>query len=396
MKVMRLEFSILSAVLLSLGAAIALGLTRFSYAMLLPPMRADLDWSYLLAGSMNTANAVGYLCGAVLAPFALKGIGPQRTLLVVAGIASALMFLVLLSTDTYFLLAQRFSAGVSSALIFVAGGLLATKLSSDNLSRSGLILGIYYGGTGLGIVLSAILVPLVLHCAACLASHQSWQVAWAALGVVCVLFWGALFYPARKISYTLPKAVEGVGFDVFSFRYALLAYMMFGAGYIGYMTFIIALLRENGVSDAGASLFYSLLGISVVLSSRLWHRLLDKYKGGQALSILTGLLALFCVLPVFYQSQLAAFVSGIGFGGVFLSVVASTTALVRHNLPQAAWSAGISAFTTAFAIGQIVGPVFVGWVSDRSSGLQTGFLASGLILFIGSVLAVRQRPLVRD
>ena len=39
----------LTAFALSLGAAISLGLTRFSYALLLPPMRADLGWSYFLS-----------------------------------------------------------------------------------------------------------------------------------------------------------------------------------------------------------------------------------------------------------------------------------------------------------------------------------------------------------
>ena len=45
---------------LSLGAAISLGMARFSYGLLLPPMRDDLAWSYTLAGAMNTANALGY------------------------------------------------------------------------------------------------------------------------------------------------------------------------------------------------------------------------------------------------------------------------------------------------------------------------------------------------
>ena len=38
------------ALALSLGAAVSLGITRFSYGLLLPPMRADLGWSYALAG----------------------------------------------------------------------------------------------------------------------------------------------------------------------------------------------------------------------------------------------------------------------------------------------------------------------------------------------------------
>ena len=53
---------------LSLGAAISLGMARFSYGLLLPPMRDDLAWSYTLAGAMNTANALGYLLGAMALP----------------------------------------------------------------------------------------------------------------------------------------------------------------------------------------------------------------------------------------------------------------------------------------------------------------------------------------
>ena len=54
---------------LSFGSAIALGLTRFSYALLLPAMKADLGWSFAQAGAMNTANALGYLLGALAFPF---------------------------------------------------------------------------------------------------------------------------------------------------------------------------------------------------------------------------------------------------------------------------------------------------------------------------------------
>src|SRR5689334_12306682 len=53
---------------LALAAAVSLGLARFAYALLLPPMRADLGWSYFLGGAMNTANAAGYLLGALAAP----------------------------------------------------------------------------------------------------------------------------------------------------------------------------------------------------------------------------------------------------------------------------------------------------------------------------------------
>ncbi len=55
-------------------------------------------------------------------------------------------------------------------------------------------------------------------------------------------------------------------------------------GYIGYMTFVIALLREQGASGGAVTLFYALLGLAVVASSRIWAGLLDRARGGQALA----------------------------------------------------------------------------------------------------------------
>ena len=65
------------ALALSLGAAVSLGVTRFAYGLLLPPMRDDLGWSYTLAGTMNTVNAVGYLLGALLTPVLMRRAGPS-------------------------------------------------------------------------------------------------------------------------------------------------------------------------------------------------------------------------------------------------------------------------------------------------------------------------------
>jgi hypothetical protein len=62
-------------------------------------------------------------------------------------------------TDAGALLLQRLLAGAASALVFIAGGLLAARLGTVQPQRSGLVIGLYYGGTGFGIVVSALLVP---------------------------------------------------------------------------------------------------------------------------------------------------------------------------------------------------------------------------------------------
>ncbi|MFN4103117.1 MAG: YbfB/YjiJ family MFS transporter, partial [Tepidimonas sp.] len=178
-----------------------------------------------------------------------------------------------------------------------------------------------------------------------------------------------------------------------AFAPSLAGYALFGVGYIGYMTFVIALLRDRGTPAAEITLFYALLGVAVMASSRLWAGLLDRHRDGQPLARLNALLGLATVLPALTHAWPVLLASGLLFGAVFLSVVASTTALVRHNLPAARWAAGISAFTIVFAAGQIVGPAVVGWIGDGPGGLERGLVFSAGALWLGALAAWRQRAL---
>lgn len=384
------------ALALSLGAAVSLGITRFAYGLLLPPMRSDLGWSYTLAGAMNTVNAFGYLVGALSTPVLLRRWKGSRVLLIGSLLASIFMAGSGFFVDSAPLLLQRFLAGLASALVFVSGGLLATRLGAQAPGRSGFLLGLYYGGTGFGIVLSAVMVPLVLERAALLPHGWAW--AWWVLALACLLATLVLVWPARVLDTLETPATShspsmGRSFRWQDFSFGLMGYGLFGVGYIGYMTFVVALLRERGASGLSITVFYALLGLAVVASSRIWAGLLDRYKGGQVLALLNALLGLATLLPAITSNELMILLSGILFGAVFLSVVASTTTLVRHNLPPSAWVSGISGFTVVFAAGQIIGPTVVGWIADGPGGLSRGLVYSALALWLGAALAWRQRPL---
>ena len=395
---------LLLAAALSLGAAVSLGITRFAYGLLLPTMRADLGWGYTLAGAMNTVNAVGYLLGASATPWLLKRFAAVRVLVLGSLLASVFMAGSGFFTDAPSLLVQRLLAGLASALVFIAGGLLAARLGALAPAHMGLLLGVYYGGTGVGIVLSAVLVPAMLHAASGVAHGWAW--AWWGLAAACLAATSVLAWLGRRLQVltsaplSVIQAAPERRFKWRDFASGLAGYLLFGMGYIGYMTFVVALLKEQGASVQAITVFYALLGASVMASSRLWASLLDRYQGGQALALLNALLGAACVLPALTAAWPLVLLSGVMFGGVFLSVVASTTALVRHNLPQSQWAAGISAFTIVFAAGQIVGPTVVGWIADGTgggndlAGLQRGLVFSAAALWLGAAVATRQRALV--
>lgn len=387
---------LVTALALALGAAVSLGLARFAYALLLPPMRADLGWSYFTAGAINTANAAGYLAGALATPLLLAR-HPAKPVFVggalLAAITLALHALVRADAALY---ALRFATGVASALTFVSGGLLGAQLASvpavREAGRTGLILGLYYGGTGIGIVVAALAVPPITT----VDRASSWPWAWVALALVCLFFAEIMRRQApdafgRSATTQRTDAGRRSRMPLRRFAFALAGYFCFGLGYIGYMTFIVQLLTLYGVRGREVAALYALLGLAVIASPFLWARLLDRHRDGTPMLVLNGLLALATLLPVATDARWALVLSVAGFGAVFLSVVASTTALVRHNAPPEAWSGGIAAFTIVFAVGQIVGPSLVGWIADRGGGLTSGLAASTAVLAVGAVLAAAQR-----
>ena len=380
---------ILRALSLSLGAAIALGIARFSYALLLPPMRADLHWTFAEAGTLNTSIGIGYLVGALAYPSVSRRVSANRLFL-----CGCILISISMATPGIFygynaLLAQRAACGVFSAAIFISGGILASRLATVHAQQSGLVLGLFYGGVGLGITLSALVVPATL-------GGYGWQAAWVGLAITSALC-TALAWPAAA---EMPEdhGTKQVAADdhpgLPMGRYALLmaAYCLYGVGYIGYMTFVIALLRGSGLSNSVVTGFFVVLGLAVAASGKVWAGMLHRARGGGAFAFFCCLLSLATLMPAVMSSPVAAFASGIVFGGTFLSVVASTTAFIRYNLPPAQWPAGISAFTVVFAAGQIIGPVALGVISD-GVGLSRGFIYSAGMLLAAGLLAVGQKPL---
>jgi hypothetical protein len=132
------------------------------------------------------------------------------------------------------------------------------------------------------------------------------------------------------------------------------------------------------VAPARITLFYALLGVAVLLSARLWAGLLERARGA-ARWLLNALLGLAALLPALTGWWPALLLSGLMFGGVFLSVVASTTALVRHNLP--AQLGGRHQRLHHRLRGRADRrPTVVGWIADGPGGLVRGLVFSALAL----------------
>jgi predicted MFS family arabinose efflux permease len=374
--------------ILSLAPTVSLGIGRFAYALVLPDMRDTLGWSYSAAGFMNTINAAGYLAGALMASDLIKRFGLSAA--VRWGTMAALVSLALCALSGNFVILSfaRLLAGFGAAVAFVAGAALAAIIAQAQPARANFLLSLYYAGPGLGILSSGLIAPFVLQA----FGPGSWWIVWWAMTLLAILLTVPLLLAPLDADAGIASAVSD-GFTPWPVLIYLVGYFLFGAGYIAYMTFMIAYVRDAGGGAAAQSAFWCLLGMSAFVTPWLWRRVLARNRGGFSTAIILGVNALGAAVPLFGHSALLLTVSAVVFGVSFFAIVGSTTAFVRFNYPPAAWPKGIAAMTISFGIGQTLGPAAVGAITDTFGSLSYALNASALMLAVGAIAAAFQRRL---
>ena len=380
---------VLVALGLSIGAAVSLGFSRFAYALLLPPMRTSLHWTYVEAGGMNTANAAGYIFGSMFAAWFSKRLGIKNTFLWSMAV-SAFALVGSGLVDSYGALATlRFVGGLSTATLFIVGASLATAVNAGRSpSWSALLVAVYITGVGSGIVVSGLIVPPILaHVGA-----AGWQLGWLWLGALSFALM-ALAVPALQAVPLQPgRDADALPVsEALSLWPTFAAYAFFGAGYVSFMTFIIVLLQQQGSSAATAATFWVVLGAASVVGTLAWGRLLKNVNGGKGLAVVS-LVLLVGALPVLVWPGLAAaFIMAIVFGGSFMAGPSAVTLMVRRLTAPHLATAAIGAMTVAFAVGQAAGPILAGYVSDLTGTVSAGLWTAPLLLVLAAVLAPLQR-----
>lgn len=376
---------------LSLGPAVSNGLARFAYGLVLPAMQADLAWTYTQAGFLNTANAAGYLAGALLTFGLIDRLGARR--LFVLGIV--LTPLTLLGSAAFDALALqslfRIAAGIAGAATFISGGAMAAMLFRDAPASNALAISLYFGGGGLGMILSGTAIPLMLD----RAGDAAWPAAWLLLaGLAALAVWPALRAardcpePARTQVVTVPRL------PLPQMAFGVLGYFLFAVGYIVYLTYLVAMMRAGGATPLLVAASWTLLGLGVIAAPFLWRPVLSRSGGGGVLALACLATGAATLLPLGMDgSALMLLLSAAVFGLSFFMAPTAVTSFARKNLTEALWGRAVAMFTTVFALGQIIGPILAGRIADVTGSLGQGMAAAGIVLLAGAAVSALQRPL---
>lgn len=357
--------------LLALGVLIGIG--RFVYTPILPLMGESLGWSKLVAGGVASTNFAGYLAGALFAVGALPG---SRSLWLLGSLvaSSATTGVMGLTRAVPLFLALRFAGGVASAigLILVSAIVLEALAQARRREFSSIL----FAGVGCGIAISAALVSGLR------ATGASWQELWFASGALSLAgtVSTALLLPREpeagsEVRQASANAPAG------GLASLIVAYGLFGFGYVITATFLVAIVRGNAVLRLLEPEIWIVFGLAAVPSVALWSGV-GRWIGvsrGYALACLVE--AAGVAVSVAWRTEAGAFLAAVLVGGTFMGL--TSLGLIRGRLFGGGDARrALALMTSAFGLGQIIGPSFAGALYDRlgSFAVPSGVAAAALML----------------
>jgi len=361
-----------------LGMMVAMGIGRFAFTPILPLMQRDLGISHSLAGGLASLNYAGYLAGALLC--ALLPHVVRSTLVNVGALIASIVATLLMGVtcDPFWWGTLRLVAGVASAILFVV---IAIEVSETLVrSRHARWSSALYGGIGLGIALSGLSV-LVLD------RFGGWSFAWLGMGALSgvLALAGILVAGKRQGSVSVRDTASSIHGNLAGIGRLATAYFLEGVGYIVSATFLVTMIAHTPGLAGFAPWSWVAVGLAAAPSTIIWQQIASRIGVRSALTMAYLIQAGGILLSIRAATAFSAGLAAVIFGGTFLGIVALAMAEGgRRAGTEGRRAAAI--LTACFGAGQVVGPPLAGLLADQQGGFSLPLLLAGSVVTLGGVL----------
>jgi len=368
----RQQSAALPTALAGLAAlAISQGIGRFAMTPILPMMQAE-GLSLAQGGWLAAANYLGYLAGALSTIWLnLNASLAVRTALLAIGLSTLAMGLV---EGFAFWLVLRTLAGVASAWVLV----LVSAWTLERLAelRRPQLGGVLYAGVGTGVAIAGIACIVVMH----LGSTA--DAAWLALGGIALAMAGAIWLPLAFEKNPLPQAREATQRGPAGWP-LILSYGAYGFGYIVPATFLPAMARQIIADPLAFGSAWPVLGIAAALSTLVAARFGASTSPRRVWMIAMLVMAVGVAAPLFVPGLAGILVSAVLVGATFVTMTLAGMQEARR-LYGAAARPVMAAMTSAFAVGQLLGPILIALSEKLPHGFTVVLLAATAGLLAGA------------
>jgi predicted MFS family arabinose efflux permease len=367
----------------ALMMAAAMGIGRFAYTPLLPPLQETLGWTVSQAGDVAAANFLGYMVGAFVA--ATLAHRRERWLWIAAGMVGSAVSTAAGAFVVSFAawLSIRFLSGVASAFCLVLGTAAVVEyIATHGRAQLGAL---HFAGVGLGIVGSV----LVLELARLAGVSMFGQ--WGLLGVAATLLHGGAWLTLRRLPYRAHATAGGsasaaVGAPTARpMKRLIVAYGLFGFGYVVTATFIIAIARRLEHAAIVEPVTWIVVGVFAAASVLVWQRIAKRFGLLPTLRLAYAVEAAGVLLAGLAPGHVALVLGGGLLGGTFVGITALGLAAGRQA-GGANQGRAMGLLTASFGLGQLLGPAVGGRVAELTNGFAAPSMLAAFLLIVGIFL----------
>lgn len=358
-----------------LALAAAMGIGRFALTPILPVMALSPQEAGVLAG----ANFAGYAVGALLAGYLSFSLSPRQLFLAALGVSAATTFMMALPAPFAVLCVIRFFGGVASAGVLVNAS--AVILSRVSAHHPGLV-SLHFAGVGTGIAFSALFIGWRIEAGA--GDGELWLLSGAASLVLLFGCW-------RLLPATPGEAVAAADVSASSLKKtgrlypAVIAYGLFGFGYIITATFLAVIIRENPTMDGWENIAWFVVGITAAPSIAFWSAVSKRIGPAGALALAFVVEAVGVASSVLADGIAAALISAAFLGGTFMGITALGLQYAREK-SRLSTPKTLGIMTASFGTGQFAGPLFAGTLAAATGSYSLPSLIASAALLAGAAL----------
>jgi predicted MFS family arabinose efflux permease len=374
-----------------IAMATAMGIGRFVYTPVLPFMEAALDLSKADAGLIATANFAGYLVGALMA--AWSGVKGSRRLWCIGMLAASAIptAMMAMTNSLEIFMVARFAGGFASAFVLVFGSAIVLEALA-RYQRTGLS-AMHFGGVGIGIAFSAVLVARI----------DAWGLDWRAQWLACALatliaaalVWLLISKDADENTQAgstqaspdaKPTEMPATKTRIWPL---ILAYGLFGFGYVITATFISTMVRTQSEIQFLEPYIWLIVGLAGIPSVFVWTAISRKIGTAQGFAVACLVEAIAVATSVLASGPVAMIVSAVFLGGTFMGITALGLMRAREiNTGDARRMLGL--MTAAFGLGQMIGPGFAGYAWQFGESFLFPSMTAAFALLVAAALTGRR------
>lgn len=368
---------------------IGLGVARFAFTSLLPPMLEGF-LTVTFAGILASVNFAGYLGGSIFSMF-IKDIN-QKVILFRFGIVLAIgttVILGLTENETVWFIG-RVLAGFAAAMAFVVGSaIVMSKLSFENKTKA---MGFHFSGIGFSILTTDLVSRAVL------SSGYSWQDSWIVLSIfaslVSIYSMYILSFDKKVKSNVVKHKFDKSLFTPFVIL-IICAYFTEGVGFVVQGTFLPDIINSLEGLEGYGNMTWTLVGLAGIPSCIIWLRLAHNYGSVNIIIIALLVQMVGILIPTMTSNIYMNLFSGVLFGGTFVGLVG----LFMNLGGKLAGSNPVilmGAVTTSYGIGQVIAPLYSVYFIEKFGNYDYALYLTAFIVFGGVLLLLFSKTIMTE